>query len=233
VSVWENALELASRITHPYSVAAFAVVIAAILLLAALKAEKARIAWLLGGAILVFGVSPLIASTFLSSRGIYHIRIVVLGTDGQPVNQADVTASSGGEWKQASGNWEFDLPPQVRPSDSTIRFFASVRDAYLSGSSTLKLDKDYYPTTTIQLVPLAPQTVRGVVVDESGRSIAGASVSVSGYPDISTTDQMGNFSLPSYHAEGQLVTVRAEKGELAAQMSVIAGRDAEIVLRKR
>ena len=79
--MWEGALELASRITHPYSVAAFALVFAPMALVLALKAKKPRIAWLLASALLVLGISPWIASTFLASRGIYRISVVVLETD--------------------------------------------------------------------------------------------------------------------------------------------------------
>jgi multidrug efflux pump subunit AcrA (membrane-fusion protein) len=231
--MWEKALELASRITHPYSVAAFALVFAAMALLIALRAKKPRIAWLLAAALLVLGISPLVAATFLASRGVYHIRVVVLGTDGQPVNQADVTSSAGGELKQASGNWEFDLAPQSRPSNGEVTFYASIKDAYLAGSSSLTLKEDYYPTVTIGLLPPPPVVVRGTVVDEYGKSVARAHVSVSGYSDIATTDEMGNFSLPAHHADGQLVSVRAEKGDRVAEVSVIAGKEAQLVLRKR
>src|ERR1017187_5801881 len=168
MSMWEEALELASRITHPYSVAAFALVFAAMALLLALRAKKPRIAWLLAVALLVLGISPLIASAFLASRGVYHIRVVVLGTDRQPVNQADLSSSAGGELKQASGNWEFDLAPQAKPSSGQITFYASVKDAYLAGNSSLVLSEDYFPTLAIQLLPLPGVTIRGTVVDHYG-----------------------------------------------------------------
>ena len=231
--MWEKALELASRITHPYSVAVFALVFAAMALLVALKAKKPRIAWLLAAALLVLGISPLVASTFLASRGIYHVRVVVLGTDGQPVSQADLSSSAGGELKQASGNWEFDLPPQARPSSRQITFYASVKNAYLAGNTSLALKEDYFPTVTVQLLRLPPVIIRGTVVDENGKSVAGASVAVSGYSDIATTNQMGNFSLPAHHAEGQFVSIRAEKGDRVAEILAIAGKDAQLVLRKR
>jgi hypothetical protein len=231
--MWEKALELASRITHPYSVAAFALVFAAMALLLAIKAKKPQIAWLLAAALLVLGLSPLVAATFLASRGVYHIRVVVLGPDGQPVQQAEVNSSAGGELKQASGNWEFDLAQQARPSSSQIAFYASVKDAYLAGNSSLALKEDYFPSVTVQLQPLPSVYIRGTAVDEGGKSVSGAHIAVSGYSDIATTDEMGNFSLPSHHADGQLVSVRAEKGDLVAEVSVIAGKDAQIVLRKR
>ncbi len=233
MSILEKVLELASRITHPYSVAAFTAVLVAFELFITLKAKKQRIAWLLAAVLLVLGISPLVASTFLASRGVYHVRVVVLGTDGQPVNQADLISSAGGELKQASGNWEFDLPPQAKPSSSQITFYASAKDAYLAGNSSLALKEDYYPTVTIQLQPLPLVTVRGTVVDENGKSVPGARVAVSGYSDIATADEMGNFSLEAHHAAGQLVTIRAEKGGRGAELSVIAGKDAQVVLRKR
>jgi hypothetical protein len=231
--MWEKALELASHITHPYSVAAFALVFAAIALLLALKAKKTRLAWFLAFVLLAFGLSPLAASTYLASRGVYHFRIVVLGPDGQPMNQADLSASAGGEFKQANRNWEFDLPPQTKPSDSKITFFASVKDAYLSGHSTLALTENYYPAVTIQLERETTATIRGNVVDEKGRSVAGARVSIPGYSEIATTDKMGNFFIAGHAAEGQLVSVRAEYGGKQAEVSVIAGKIAELILRKR
>jgi len=231
--MWEKALELASRITHPYTAAVFVAVLAVIAFLAALKAKRPRIAWLLAGVLLVLGISPLVASAFLASRGIYHIRVVVLGVDGQLVNQAEISSSAGGEIKQASGNWEFDLPPQAKSSSGEITFRASVKDAYLAGSSSLILKEDYYPTVTIRLQPLPSASIRGTVVDENGNSVAGANVAVSGYPDIATTDGMGNFSLPAHHAEGQLVSIRAEKGGRAAEISAIAGKEVQLILRRR
>jgi hypothetical protein len=230
--MWEKALELAGQITHPYSVAAFALVFAAMALLFALKAKKPRIACLLAVTLLILGISPLAASTYLASRGVYHIRIVVLGTDGQPVNEANLHTSAGGELKRASGNWEFDLAPQAKPSSGQIAFYASINDAYLTGSSSLALKEDYYPTVMIQLQPLPPVMIRGTVKDENGKSVSGARVAVSGYSEIATTNEMGNFSLPAHHAEGQLVSLRAEKGDRAAEISVIAGKDAQLVLRK-
>src|ERR1017187_7103528 len=218
MNMWEKALELASRITHPYSVAAFALVFAAMALLFALKAKKPRIAWLLAAALLALGIAPLVASTFLASRGVYHIRVVVLGSDGQPVRQAELSSSAGGELKHASNNWEFDLPPQAKPSSGQIAFYASVKDAYLAGNSSLALKEDYFPTVTIQLQPLPLVMIRGTVVDENGKSVAGARVAVSGYSEIATSNELGNFSLPSHHSEGQLVSVRAEKDDLVAEI---------------
>src|ERR1022692_1082778 len=92
----EEALRLASHITHPVTVAAFALVFAAFALGAALKNKKPRLAVILAIAIVVLGLAPLAASTFLQSRGVYRVRVIVLGLDKQPVHDAEVT-SMGGE----------------------------------------------------------------------------------------------------------------------------------------
>jgi len=228
----EQALKLASHITHPVTVAAFALVFAAFALGAALKARKPGLAVLLAGCVVLLGLAPLATSAFLQTRGVYRIRVVVLGSDKQPVRDAEVTAS-GGEIKKADGSWELEVPPQTRPRDGNLSLFASVKNGFLAGTSTVVLGDDYYPTATIQLAALPTVTFRGIVKDQFGKSVAGALVSVSGYQDIATTNQMGNFELPAHAAQDQLVSVHAEKGNLAADLSVPAGETAELVLRKR
>ena len=231
--VWAQALEIASRIRHPNAVAAFAIVLALMAFIYALRNRKPRIAYLLAISILILGLAPLVSLTITTSRGIYHIRIVVLGLDGQPVDDAIITSSIGGELKKGSGNWEFDVPPQAKPLNGALTFYASVSNSFSSGQSEVELGSDFYPTVTVRLANLPQVSIHGVVIGDDGRSVPGASVSVVGYPDIATTDAMGNFSIPSHHAEGQLVSVRAEKGDFVVEESVIAGRDVELVLRRR
>jgi hypothetical protein len=228
----EEALKLASHITHPVTVAAFALVFAAFALGMALKAKRPRLAVILAIAIVVLGLAPLAASTFLQSRGVYRVRVIVLGLDKQPAHDAEVT-SMGGEIKKADGSWELEVPPQTRPADGKLALFASVKNAFLAGNSTLVLADDYYPTATIQLAPLPEVIFRGIVKDALGKSVAGAHVSISGYQDIATTNEMGNFELPAHAGEGQMVSVHAEKGNLVEDLSVPAGATAELVLRKR
>lgn len=232
---WDKALELASRVTNPITATVFALVIVAMTmtLITVRKRNPPSIVWLLGTIIFLLAMAPIASVTFLASRGVYRIRVVVLGTDGQPVHQADLSNSSGGELKQASGNWELDLPPQTKPSNGKITFYASIKDAYLQGESVLELKDDYFPTVTVRLAPSPAVTIRGTVVDESGRSVSGARVALTGYPEMATTDEMGNFSLPAHHADGQSISVRAEKGDLVAEKIMIAGSDGQLVLRKR
>ena len=53
----------------------------------------------------------------LASRGVYRVRIIVLDPNKQPVNDAHVSSSTGGELKKVSENWEFDLAPEAKPAD--------------------------------------------------------------------------------------------------------------------
>lgn len=230
----EKALEIASHITHPVTTAAFALVFAASALALALRAKKPRLAWILAAGLIALGLAPLAASTFLQSRGVYRVRVVVLGPDQSLVEDAHVSSSSGGEPKKVESGWEFDIPPQTRPADGKVVLFASVKNAFLTGRSTLVLAQDYYPTTTIQLTADTSALLRGVVVDEHRKSVAGATVSIIGYTDVATTDNMGNFVLPAHAAERQIVQVRAQKGQLVGSMSVPAGHlPVEIVVKRR
>jgi len=231
--VWEKALEIASHITHPIAAAGFAAVLAAYLFNIAIKKRRSLVIWFLAAVILLLGLAPLIASTYLESRGLYIVRVFVLGPDKQPVEDARVTSSSGGEPKKVSGGWEFDIPPQSRPANGEVTLFASVKNGFLAGRSTLVLYKDYFPTAEIQLARDTSSMVRGIVIDEHRRSVAGAHVSIPGYPDIAVTDEMGNFLLPAHAADGQMVHLRAQKDQSTADLSVPAGSEpAELVLKR-
>jgi len=229
----EQALKIASQITHPVTVVAFALVFAATTFGLALRAKKPRIAWILATGIILLGFAPLAASTFLQARGVYRIRITILGLDKSPVEDAQVSSSIGGEPKRVQGGWEFDIPPQTRPADGKVVLFASEKSAFLTGSSTVVLAQDYYPTISIQLASDTSAMIRGIVVDEQHRSVVGATVSVPGYQDVAVTDKMGNFALPAHVADGQIVQVRAQKNQLVGSMFVPAGRlPVELIVKR-
>lgn len=84
----------------------------------------------------------------------------------------------------------------------------------------------------IQLEKDTSAMVRGDMVDEHGRSVAGARVSIPGYPDVAVTDEMGNFVLPAHAADGQIVQVRAQKDKLVGTLSVPAGKAVELVVKR-
>ena len=226
--MWEKALEIASRISNPLTIAVFVSVIAAAVLLYGLRLKKRNVprsVWIiLAAGVIVLGLAPLAITTFLQSRGLYRIRISVLGPDHSPIVNAHVSSSIGGEPKKVEGGWEFDIPPQTRPADDKVVLFATVEDAFLSGSYTLFLDQDYYPTAMIQLTSDTSAVIRGIIVDQHRRSVGGVSVAIPGYPDVAVTDKMGNFILPAHAAVGQIVQVRAQKDRLVASVSVPAGK---------
>ena len=56
-----------------------------------------------------------------------------------------MTSSNGGEAKKIQGGWQFDIPSQSRPADGKLKLFASEKNTFLAGNSTLVLDKDYFP----------------------------------------------------------------------------------------
>jgi len=229
--MWEKALEFASHVTHPGTIAVFAAVLAAYLFSVAIKKRQSRIPWLLAAAVPLLGLAPLLSSTYLQSRGLYIVRVFVLGLDKQPVEDARVTSSNGGEAKKIQGGWEFDIPPQSRPVGGKLKLFASEKNAFLAGNSTVALDKDYFPAVEIQLEQDTSAVVRGVVIDAHGRSVAGARVSIPGYTDVAVTDEMGNFVLPAHAADGQIVQVRAQKNQLVGTLSVPVGRSVELVVK--
>lgn len=201
--MWGKALEIASRITLPVPLIAFALVFAAFAFWLALRSRRRDTYWMFLGvslAIVVLGLAPLAASTFLSARGVYRVSIKVLGPDKQSVANAEVWSLPPGQIKKAAGTWELDIPPQIRPADRTIALSASIEDAFLAGSTTIVLAEDYYPNAIIQLAPLPPVVVRGIVLDEHARPISGVQVAIEGYSEITNTNEMGNFQIASHHA---------------------------------
>ncbi|MGI4829647.1 MAG: carboxypeptidase-like regulatory domain-containing protein [Janthinobacterium lividum] len=232
IDLWSKVLEVAAHVTNPVTTATLGMALAALLLFG-LKGKRPAFAWVLSVGVVLLALSPLLASVFIKTRNLYHVRIVVRGVDLQPLDDADVSASTGGEVKKASRSWEYDIAPQAVPEDGKVIFFASLQGSYLLGSSVLRLGDDYHPTVEIQLAPKLSTAIRGVVVDGLGRSVPGAHVSTPGYPDMAITDQMGNFVLPSHYASGQTVAIRAEKGQTETTVLVVAGQVVQLVLRRK
>jgi Carboxypeptidase regulatory-like domain len=231
-----KALELAAQITHPVTAAIFAAVLALIALISLSEGGKKKppqIAWALSAIIFLLGLSPLLASTYLDSSGIYRVRIEVFNPAKEPVHDAEITSSAGGELKKTDAGWEFTIPREEKPANGEVTFRVALKDAFLAGNSTLKLEKDYFPQLTIQLAPLPSVDIRGVVQDENGRPIEGARVWVLGYDDIATTGPTGSFTLPTHAADRQQITLVVQKGNLTRQTMEIAGdKAAEFILRK-
>lgn len=226
----EQALKLASHVPHPEMIAAFAVLFAVVGFVLLARAKQTLAGCILAIGFLVLGLAPWVASHSVHSQAVYHVQVVLLRSDQSPVDIAQVKSSNGGELKMVAGGWELDVPQQTRPVDGKLTFSAAVKDEFLKGSSTVVLADDYYPTATVQLEADTSATVRGVVVTEDLTAVAGATVSIEGYPDVTVTDQKGNFVLPGHAGKGQIVEVHAEKGHVTGHLSAPAGKMVEVIL---
>jgi sugar lactone lactonase YvrE len=118
----------------------------------------------------------------------------------------------------------------MRPADGKVTFLADVKDEFLEGKSILLLTEDFYPTATVQLVAVTSAMLRGVVVDEDMRAVAGATVAVEGYPDAVVTDRLGKFALAAHAGNGQKIDVSAKKGRSIGHVSTPAGKTVEIIM---
>lgn len=226
----DEVFRIASHIPHPLALAGFSSVLAVVVFALAQRARRSLIGALLAVGIIVFGLAPFVASTLVRSRGFYRVRVVLVRPDQSEADIAQLKSSTGSELKMVAGGWELDIPPQARPADGKVILSASIKDEFLAGKSTLVLAEDYYPTATIQLAAVTSAMLRGVVVDDGLRAIAGAKVSIEGYPDVAVTDSRGNFVLPAHAGNGQMVEVRAHKGGLTGHLSAPAGKVVEVIL---
>lgn len=204
--------EVASKISNPWSLAAFAI-IAMVFLVVKVKGKKVpTVVWGVVIAVVLLAVTPIIAPLYLNSYGVYRVRAVVLDERGMPTNDAKVTCSVGGEVKKVEGGWECDIPAKTKPTDGKIQVYATVPEAYLTGTTELELKDDYSPVVTIRLGKDTLAKIIGVVVDENHRPLESVQIGVVGYDlEAVTTRAAGNFSLPAHKANGQQVQLFAFK----------------------
>ena len=145
-------------------------------------------------------------------NSIYRVRVTVVDDKGIPTEEAKVWSSFGGEPKRVAGGWQFDIPAASKPKDGKLTIFATKESAFLKGEAPLTLDKEVNPALTINLKRDASAKVRGQIVDNKNRGIAGVKVFVVGYDaEAVTTKEGGNFELPAHAAIDQQVLVHAEK----------------------
>jgi hypothetical protein len=226
----------ATRVSSPWSLAAFgiAAIICVVYLLG--KWKRSGKGSLIAGFAIVAIVVIALGSLYLSKVDIYRVRITVIGPQGTPTEDAKVWSSIGGEPKKVAGGWQFDIPATSRPADGKLTVWASMDSAYLNGSADAQLFADYNPSVSIQVKADQTASVRGLVVDRSNRSIAGALVTVAGYgSEAVVTQEGGNFVLPAHASREQSVLLRVEaKGYVAATQWHPAGNDpATIVLDRK
>jgi hypothetical protein len=229
IDMKEDILRLVSHIPHPETVILVSLVLAVVVFILARRAEKVVIGSIAAIAIILLGLAPLVLAKFVKSEDVYHVQLVVVRPDKSLADIAQVK-SDNGEPRMVPGGWELDILREKRPADGKVIFSATVKDEFLSGKSTILLAEDFYPTATVQLTAVTSATFRGVVVDEDLTAVAGASVSIEGYPDVAVTDRLGKFTIPAHAGNGQVVEVRARKGQLSGRVSAPAGKVAEIIM---
>lgn len=233
--------ETAAGISNQWSLAAFAIA-AVLYFLLRRRGTVPPIAWACIIAILILGLVPILSSVYLEKTrivdqgsAIYRVRVTVLDTRQIPVEDAKVWSSMGGEAKKVAGGWQFDVPAASKPVDGKLTVYSSNESAFLTGKRELQLAEDRNPAITVQLAKDSSATVRGIVVDGSGKAVPGARVGVVGYEKESVMTQAGgNFIVPAHVASGQQVRLHAEKGGRAANQYHPAGEEpATIVLDRK
>jgi hypothetical protein len=137
-----------------------------------------------------------------------------------------------GEKKVTPTGWEIDLPFQERPADGRIVIYAKDSNDFLSGSVTVILNRDYYPSFAIQLKQEPPVTIHGEVIDEKQRGITNAEVILPDCSQSTRTDAQGLFEINSCVPDGELLKVRVEKNGRSSSKMVIAGKPVDIILTK-
>jgi len=146
---------------------------------------------------------------------VYTLRVVPVGEDGSPVEDATVRASVGNEAQQVTGGWEVEIPRTKVPADGRITVWAKDSTA-AQGRASLKLGRDPSPSIEVPLRARAT-TVRGTIVDTAGRALGGAQVSVLGFGDeMQVTNSSGTFVLQAHRSPGERVRVHVEHSALGA-----------------
>lgn len=203
-------LEAAATVSNQWTLAAFAIV-ALILIVWAGRSKKpvpVVLSIVTIGALVALALVP----TFVTSRDVYRLRVTVVDPKSVPLEDATVWLSVGGEPKKVAGGWQFDIPMSTVPADRKVVVYAAVKSAFLSGQQPMDLGSDYNPGVIVKVEPPVSARIRGVVVDGSGRGLAGVRVSVAGRDgDAVVTSGGGGFDLPAHAADGQQVYLHAEK----------------------
>jgi hypothetical protein len=228
-------LDAIAHVNSEWSIAAFA--IAAVLgvlnrVLASSAAVQRRgrqppsfltnsLVWPIVVAICFLGSLPILANTYLESlklRGgeFYRVRVIVLGPEGNPVSGATLRTLGFNETTSTTqGTTVVTIPRASVPQDGRVTIFVDLDAAFLHGRADVQLAADLNPSVTINATAARDATIAGVVQDDSGRAIAGATVTVVG-AESGSTSAAGAFRLKAGAAVGQTVRVHAEKAGYSA-----------------
>ncbi len=226
-------LELATRVYHPVAASAFAAGLLALTLWIGTRL-KGRSIHVAAYCIFALGVIPVLlpvaSYTYLAARNVYHIQVILLDSNSQPMTDAQVTSLPAAQMKRTESGWEVDVPPQTQSAQKKITIFAKVPESFLAGHTDITLGEDFFPIARINLEKTAPATVRGEVLDERHLSVMNAAVVLPDCGTSTTSDKNGLFTLHSCVSQGQLIRIRAAKGKLMSALTVPAGDGVELIL---
>jgi hypothetical protein len=174
-------------------------------------------------------------SSATPDTAIYRVRVIVIGEQKTPIEDAKVWSTFGGEAKKVAGGWQFDIPAASKPKDGKMTVFASKESAFLNGEESFILDKELNPVVTVTLRHDTSAKVRGQVVNRKNQAIVGARVFVVGYEtEAMITKEGGNFELPAHAALGQPVLLHAEiRGYPAVKLWFQAGNSPAVLMIQR
>ena len=220
-------LEVMSRVSHPLGVgglalAVFLLIVRQLISRGVFPALTRKVgAELLAGLLnkvfflavlgMVLGFSGWIVEILFATPTVHTVRVSTVDEEGNRVEDAEVVASVGYERKEVDGGWEFAIPTGNLPEDRRVVFSGKKQSAFLKGTETIEVN-DEVTVVSLILKRDTSAKVRGVVVDNSGATLADVRVMVMGYGgEATTTGADGSFELPAHAAEGQQVELHVQK----------------------
>lgn len=235
-----NPWSIVTQVTNPYSLAAFALAILLTVTGAIMRSRGRNIplaVWIVIPLLVAMPLGAAVFQQFVSSRdqAIYRVRISVYDPQGNPLQDARVSSSFGGEPKKVEAGWEVDIPAATIPKGDKLRITAVRESSFLRGQAEIALGEERNPAVNLKLMYDATAVVRGQVVDESSnRAIAGARVTVVGYGNEAVvTKADGNFVLPAHKAVEQQVMLQAEAKGYKAESQWHPAGDYPAVIKLR
>ena len=170
----------------------------------------------------------------MKTSGVYHVRAVVLDGQEIPVTGAHLRTSVSSETTTTTdGEGAITIARANLPANGEVSIFADKESSFLHGRQVIKLADDLNPSVFIHVKQDLSAPVSGMVEDNEGHSLQGATVSLPGGAST-VTSQSGSFTLEAHAAAGQPVTLHVEKqGYEPTDQSHLAGTEpATIVLRR-
>jgi hypothetical protein len=165
-SVWE----VTPKVTSPWSLSAFALLVVLFLVLYKRKEQIPRVVWIVIVLLVVIPIAASLYSSFITKSSIYRLRVTVIDPQNMPIEDAKVWSTFGGEPKKVAAGWEFDIPEESKPRQGKLSIFAAKEAAFLYGQADLTLDSEHNPAITLQLKRDDSAKVRGQVVDAKNRA---------------------------------------------------------------